>query len=179
MNRAKGESRLGRPHGCAPERLDVSPQSERDVLPDVGPRVNVRCRSHDGTSAFGEMGRHRKFSCQRLELRVAEMTGPNLGHDRRGCEVHDRVVGVLEDPGLSCVDPQLPGYAESRCRRQASPILSEHGSNTAPIGSGPRPCPRTPRARPEASQGRGRRRSTARAPRRGRGSPAVGRRERL
>ena len=116
----------GPPYGCAPKRLDVSPQCERDVFPDVGPRVDVQRWSDGGAFSFGEMGRHRQFSRQRFELGVAEMAGPNLGHDRRGCEVHDRVVGVLEDSGLSCVDSQLPAMRRAAAvarRLRSSPSM--------------------------------------------------------
>ncbi len=59
-----------------------------DIHGDVSPQW-LR-RSDGGRVAFRQMGRHRQLPLERLLLRVAEVAGSDLGHDRRLGEMHDR-----------------------------------------------------------------------------------------
>ena len=60
------------------------------------------------------MRRDGHLTIQRLEPRVAEVTGSNLRHDPGRSKTDDRVVPVLEDPRLLGMDAEPTGDLERR-----------------------------------------------------------------
>lgn len=59
---------------------------------------------------------------------IAEMTRPDLRHDRSRCEVHDRVVRVTEDDRAVARHSELADNAKSRLNRETPPCLHRHTS---------------------------------------------------
>jgi hypothetical protein len=143
MDRPQGPRQPDRVKDCSLVRLRMLPQREDHVLPRVRARRDVLRRRDDGGSPFGKMSRHGQLPFQRLYLRVSEVAGSDLGHDRCRGEVHDRVVGVLEDARSPWPDPQLARDTDSCFNRLAPSFLRPHAPSlhNAPLPRWLVPCP--------------------------------------